>query len=117
MSKSKILIATYFLLSVLGLVATWYYNFQYFAASDSINFVPYLKTLLVNPATTAVTIDIYFAALVFSVWAVQESKRVGMRWPVIYIVLCFGVGIAFAFPLFLAIREKIISQTDSTNTV
>ncbi|WP_417429460.1 DUF2834 domain-containing protein [Kiloniella sp.] len=106
MPKFKFLISIYLILSILGLLATWYYNFQYFSMSESINFGPYLKALLVNPATTAVTVDIYFTAVVFSVWVLVESKRVGMKYPYIYVLLCFGVGIAFSFPLFLAFREK-----------
>ena len=110
MSKLKLLIPIYLSLSILGLVITWYYNFQYFAASENIYFSTYLETLLVNPATTAVTIDIYIVALVFSIWVFSESKRVNMKWPFLYVVLSFGVGLAFAFPLFLAMRERIISR-------
>ncbi|WP_020592168.1 DUF2834 domain-containing protein [Kiloniella laminariae] len=111
--KSKPLVFIYFTLSILGLLATWYYNFQYFSTSDSLNFGPYLKALLANSATTAVTIDIYFTAVVFSLWVLVESKRAGMKWAYIYILLCFGVGIAFSFPLFLAFREKKYQEMSS----
>jgi hypothetical protein len=112
MSKSKLLIAVYFFLSILGLIATWYYNIQYFIGSDSIEFIPYLQSATVNPATTAITIDIYFSALVFSIWAFLESKRVGVKWPMVYVLLCFGVGLAFALPLFLAFREREIARSN-----
>jgi hypothetical protein len=110
MSKSKILIANYCFLSVVGLIATWYYNIQYFIGSDSIELIPYLQSATVNPATTAITIDIYLSALVFSIWAFLESKRVGIKWPMVYVLLCFAIGLAFAFPLFLAFRERAIAQ-------
>lgn len=108
MTKHKLLFYVYLILSVLGLLGTWYFNFQYFVASDSSYFIPYLKTLLVNTATTAVTIDIYFSAAVFSVWVFQDSKVIKVKWPYIYLILCFSLGLAFAFPLFLAFRERAI---------
>lgn len=108
--KSRTLVTVYLLLSVIGLIATWYYNLQYFVGSGNIEFGPYLQSATINPAATAITVDIYFSVLVFSIWAFRESKRIGMKWPAAYVVLCFGVGLAFAFPLFLAFRERAIMR-------
>lgn len=101
----------YFCLAVFGLVATWFYNLQYFAGASTYAFTPYLQSALVNAVTTAITIDIYICALVFSIWAWRESNRIGMSNSWLYIVLAFGVGLAFAFPLFLAFRETHLGNS------
>lgn len=100
----------YFLMSVVGLILPWIFNLEYFANSENIHFLPYLNTLTVNPATTGLTIDVYLAALVFSVWLVKESHELRIKNSFLYIIACFGLGIAFAFPLFLAVRESKIAS-------
>jgi len=97
----------YFGLAALGLVATWYFNLQYFAGGGSVAPGPFFSSALVNPLTTAITVDVYWAALVFSVWALAERRQTPspVAWP--YIVLCFAVGLAFAFPLYLGRRQQL----------
>lgn len=85
---------------------------SYFVGSGNIEFGPHLQSATVNPAATAITVDIYFSVLVFSPWAFRESKRIGVKWPAAYAVLSFGVGLAFAFPLFLAFRERAIMRIE-----
>ncbi len=111
MTNTKLFSTIYFALAILGLVATWVFNLQYFIASQDIAFSTYLRTLLVNPATTAVTIDIYVCAVVFSIWVFREAKRVGMKWPFAYVLLSFGIGLGFALPLFLGFREGAIAKS------
>jgi uncharacterized membrane protein len=93
-------------LATLGLCATWFYNLQYFASASSFAFSLYLQNALVNSVTTAITIDIYICAGIFSVWAWREAGSLGMKNVWVYVVLAFGIGLAFAFPLFLATRES-----------
>ncbi len=109
MSSSRFAVV-YFVLAAFGLVATWVFNIQYFIASGDISFTTYLRTLLVNPATTAVTIDIYACALVFSIWVFREAKRLEMKLPSAYVLLSFGLGLGFALPLFLGFREIALAR-------
>lgn len=108
MSKSKTLFYTYMAIAIIGLAFVSYYNFLYFSGSTDIYFTTYLKTLLVNHATTALTLDIYVCALVFSIWVWNDSRSLNLKWPFLYIALCFGVGLAFALPLYLAMRERAL---------
>lgn len=68
-----------------------------------------------NSLTAAITIDVYLSALVFSVWVVSDAKRhrIKRAWP--YVVLCFCVGLAISFPLYLANRERaaLDAKTDA----
>jgi hypothetical protein len=109
---SKSFSSIYFTLSIFGLCATWYYNIQYFTQVGAAAFSTYLQSALVNLVTTGITVDVYFSAFVFSIWVFRESTRVGLQRPFVYIVLCFAVGLAFALPLFLAVRELKLTQNN-----
>jgi hypothetical protein len=95
----------YAVAALVGLVATWYFNLQYFAQGGSVAPAAFFSAAGANALTTAITIDVYIAAIVFSAWVITERQRPGAPRPLPYIVLCFAVGLAFAFPLYLAVRE------------
>ena len=98
--------SVYFICAIAGLVATWYFNWQYIAGGGGILPSQFFGAAFANVLTTAITIDVYCAAFVFSIWVFAESKRDGVKWPWLYVALCFSVGLAFAFPLYLAFKER-----------
>lgn len=100
----------YYAFAAIGLVATWYFNLQYFSGGGSLAPGPFFATAFANPLTTAITLDVYWAALVFSFWAVAERSRPGSPRPWLYIALCFAAGLAFAFPLYLGRRAQLRSR-------
>lgn len=110
MKKIRPLTLIYFAMAVVGLSATWYYNIHFFAEGGSIAPDQFFGAAFANNLTTAITIDIYISALVFSIWLWFEAKTKRIKWPMLYIVLCFGIGLAFALPLFLGIRELAINR-------
>lgn len=93
-------------LAVLGLLATWPFNLQYLLQGGSLAPQAFFGAAFANALTTAITIDIYIAALAFSVFAVVDARRSGVKRPWLYVLLCFCVGLAIAFPLYLARREQ-----------
>jgi hypothetical protein len=96
----------FFVLAAIGLVLPWIYNVQYFAAGGSVMPGPFFSAAFANALTTAITLDVYIAAIVFSLWAFAESQRLSLKRPWLYVVLTFFIGLSFAFPLFLAMRER-----------
>ncbi len=98
----------YFVLALIGFIVPWIYNLKHFVASGTIMLVPFLKMALANDVTTAITLDVYVAAVVFSVWVFVEYQRVRVARPCFYVLLAFLVGLSFAFPLFLAMRERAL---------
>ena len=102
----------YYVLATVGLVATWYFNVQFFLGGGSVAPSSFFGSAFANALTTAITVDIYWAALVFSVWVVLERSRSSSPRPLLYILLCFGVGLAFAFPLYLARRCQLLAQLE-----
>lgn len=106
MKNKSHLVTLYRLLAVVGFLATWYYNGQYILGGGSLMPAPFFGAAFANLLTTAITIDVYLSALVFSVWVVSDGQRHAIQRPWLYIALCFLVGLAVAFPIYLAVREK-----------
>lgn len=97
---SQLLAGTYAALAVVGLVGTWYFNLTYRGGD-------YLADWFANAASSSAAVDILVVFVVCVVFFVRESRRLGWRpWvPVVFAVLSLLVAVAFAFPLFLALRE------------
>ncbi len=110
MKNKPNLVALYRLLAAIGFLATWYYNSQYILEGGSLMPAQFFGAAFANLLTTALTIDVYLSALVFSIWVVSDSKRHTIQRPWLYIALCFLVGLAVAFPLYLAVREKALNE-------
>lgn len=102
----------YFAVAIIALLVTWYFNIQFLVQGGSIMPAVFFGAAFANPLTTSITLDVIFAAIVFSIWVVSESKRLGLRRSWVYIVLCFAVALAVAFPLFLGIRALKLQRQD-----
>jgi hypothetical protein len=108
---SKLPERVYYALAAIGLVLTWSFNIQFFAGGGSIAPGSFLPSAFANPLTTSITLDVYWAALVFSVWVVASKGEPFAPPPWLYIVLCFAVALAFAFPLYLGRRQQLRRMT------
>ena len=96
----------YLLLALAGLVMTWYYNLQFIAESGgSFDISAFLAASSSTAAAKSLTWDLTIACLAGLLWIFFESRRLGLRFFWIYIILAFGIAYAFAFPLFLFIRQ------------
>jgi Terpene cyclase DEP1 len=100
--------SVFFLLAAVGLVAPWIFNAQYFLSGGSVLPGAFFGAAFANSLTTAITLDVYIAAIVFSVWVFVESKRVRVARSWLYVVLTFFVGLSFALPLYLGMRERAL---------
>lgn len=96
----------YYFLALIGLIATWLFNGQYFLGGGGLSPNEFFGAAFANPLTTAITLDVYLSALVFSIWVIRDSRIASVKRAWLYVLLCFGVGLAIAFPLYLARREK-----------
>lgn len=110
MNRVSTLATLYYTLALIGLLVTWYYNGQYLLNGGGLGPDAFFGSAFANALTTAITLDVYFAALVFSVWVFSDSRRHALKRPWRYVVLCFGVGLAIAFPLYLANRERALGE-------
>ncbi|GAB2572011.1 DUF2834 domain-containing protein [Microlunatus antarcticus] len=97
---SLLLASTYAALAVVGLVGTWYFNLGYRGGN-------YVGDWFANAASSSAAVDILVVFVVCVALYVRESRRLGWRaWvPVVFAVMSLVPAVAFAFPLFLALRE------------
>lgn len=98
-SRSRI----YLLLSMAGLVGTWYFNIL--AIQQGSDFFSDWSS---SPAVSSATTDLLVAASAASIFMYFEGKRLKMKNVWLYILGSFVTAIAFTFPLFLAMRERKI---------
>jgi len=71
-----------------------------------------LEGMFANRISTIFMIDLLFAVVVFFIWTYIDSKKakvqkIGLVW-----VLTMLLGLAGAFPLYLYLKEKAISNDD-----
>ena len=96
----------YLVLALLGLVGTAVANGLAVAARRDF-FGDWVRS---GPAVTSLTVDLGIAAVAGSVLIVVEARRLGMRHAWVYLVLAGVTAFAFAFPLFLANRERALTR-------
>jgi len=58
-----------------------------------------------NAASRSLSWDLTIACFAGLTWIFFECRRLGLRFFWVYILLAFSVAYAFAFPLFLFIRQ------------
>ena len=100
----------YLLIAIGGLVAT--------ATANALSVVQ-MRNLVHDwfqggPAVSSLTYDLLGVAIAAGVLIVLESKRIGMRHAWLLLPLACVTAIAFAFPLFLALRERRLSATPAS---
>jgi hypothetical protein len=108
MSLTRII---YLLLAIAGLGMTWYYNLQFIADSGGgFDVAEFMAAGATNAAAKSLSWDLAIACITGLTWIYFESRRMGLRFFWVYIVLAFGVAFAFAFPLFLFVRQGKLEQ-------
>lgn len=99
------LAVVYLLLSIGGLVGTWWFNVRAFIEQRN-----YLGDLFSSgPSVTSISIDLLVVAAAGSVFIIVEARRLGMRFGLLYVVGSALTAFAFTFPLFLAMRQRALN--------
>lgn len=110
MPKKATLALFYYLLAAIALLVTWFYNGQYLLNGGGLGPGEFFGAAFANSLTTAITLDVYLAAVAFSVWVASDARRLAIKRWWLYVVLCFGIGLAISLPLYLAAREKSLTN-------
>ena len=101
----------YLVLTIVGLVMTWKYNLQFISESGgAFDLAKFMADSSTNAASQSLSWDLAIACFAGLLWIYFESKRLGMRFFWAYILLAFGIAYAFAFPLFLFIRQGRLEE-------
>ncbi|MDR6905742.1 hypothetical protein J2X63_001428 [Agromyces sp. 3263] len=96
------LAVVYLLLSIAGLIGTWWFN-----ALAIVGLHDFIGDLVSSgPAVSSITVDLLVAAIAGSIFIIVEARRIGMRFGWLYVVASGLTAFAFTFPLFLAMRQR-----------
>ncbi len=95
----------YLSVAAIGLVGTAYFNITGFTSGSGNFFAAWFA----NPAVSSLSVDLLATASAASIFIIIEGRRLGMRWPWLYVLGSFVTAVAFVFPLFLAMRERHMS--------
>lgn len=96
----------YLVIAVVGLGGTWWFNAL--AIVQMNDFVTDLVTS--GPAVSSITVDLLVVAVAGSVFILVEARRLRMRFGWLYVVGSALTAFAFTFPLFLAMRQRRITE-------
>ena len=98
-------------LSIIGIIVTWYFNIQYIQESGGFSLLSFIESVYANSASSSISNDLLVVGTVFLFWSYAEAKRLGMRHWWVYLVLTFLIAIAFTFPLFMLMRERALEES------
>jgi Terpene cyclase DEP1 len=110
--------ASYLLAGVVALVLTWPHAFQWIADGGNIlNPVEFFGDAIAAGGTAAfLSIDMAIAWLMFMVWVVSDSNRIGLGYKVgwLFVALSY-IGVSMAFPVYLVTRERYLDKRARTD--
>lgn len=86
-------------LALVGLVLPWWHHLRYLYGGGSLAPAAFFGAAFANPLTTAITLDVYLAAVAFCIGVAQDADAGPRRWWAV--PLTFGIGLSFALPLYL----------------
>jgi putative Ca2+/H+ antiporter (TMEM165/GDT1 family) len=92
--------------SVVGFVFANTMVTVFFAHHGSVDFGAYFSAWFASLPAAQITGDIGIAFVAFSLWAAWEGRRLGMRSWWMPIPASLGIGLCFALPLFLFLRDR-----------
>lgn len=76
-----------------------------FLASNGLDVTGYFTLWVDSLPATQLTLDLVLVSATFIVWSVVDARRNALRWWFVVPATCL-VGICFAVPLYLLIRER-----------
>jgi Terpene cyclase DEP1 len=109
-TKDKLICATYALIALLAIPATWINNIAFMQQPNN-SFMDFVNAAYVNAAAASLSNDLLFIAIAASMFMAIEGKRIGIRYTWLYIVLSGITAISITFPLFLLARHIKLTNT------
>ncbi len=96
----------YLTLSIIGLVSAWVLN-----GIVAVTGQDYLGAWFGTAVDWVLSADLTIVAIAAVVFMIVEARRIGMKRVWLYILLSGITAMAFTFPLFLAMRERRLSES------
>jgi Terpene cyclase DEP1 len=103
----------FLIVGVAALFLTWPHAFDWMRGGGNIlNPVQFFADAINAGGTAAfLSIDMAIAWLVFMVWVVGDTRRIGMgaKWGWFFVALSY-IGVSMAFPVYLITRERFLDR-------
>ena len=104
----------YAVLAAAGLLVPGYFNVMYAVSGGSlIDPLEFFGYGWQTPAARSITMDLFISYFAFVVFAIVESRRVGMRNGWAYPLAALALGMASMFPLYLLMRERHLRRLEA----
>jgi hypothetical protein len=97
------MVVVYLLLSVAGLVGTWFFNLRFSPAEGACG---YVAAAFANNASSSIAVDVIVVATAAVAFMIVEGYRLRMRVTWFTVLATLPIAVAFTFPLFLAFRHR-----------
>ena len=105
-------------LSIVGLLTTWHFNFQFMELTQAtlltFDLGEFIRGGFANPAAASLSMDLAIGGLAASFFIFFEGRRLPIKYWWVYLLLANLVAFAFAFPLFLMMRERKLDEIQGT---
>jgi Terpene cyclase DEP1 len=116
-NKDKLICATYALIAIVALPATWIENLAFMQQPNN-SFSDFFVAAYANAAAASLANDLFLLAIAASIFMVIEGKRVGVRYVWLYLLLSGILAISVTFPLFLIARHlKLVNEQSEKSPV
>lgn len=96
----------YLALAVIGLIGTWAYNVT--AIIERRDFLG--DWFGGGPSVSSLTTDLLVVAIAAVIFMIVEGRRLRMKRVWLIVLTAPVIALAFAFPLFLALRERALAE-------
>lgn len=108
--KTTALQVFYFVLAIIGLFVTWYFNLQ----PRETGFIADLYT---NSASSSIANDLFVVVAAFLVWSFVETGRLKISywWWTACFIFTFLIAAATTVPLYLLLRERRLVAMEKTS--
>ena len=101
----------YGICTLAGIIATMHFNIQFIIEHQGFSVETFIAENYANNASASISNDFLVILAVFIIWSFFEAKRLAMPYWWLYILLTFGVALAFSLPLFLLMRERYLARS------
>jgi Terpene cyclase DEP1 len=98
----------YLIAAIVGAIAPYATYFGYLAAYPGASGA--LSLAWGSPIAAATLVDFTISCLVFWPFVFVESRRLNIKWPLLFVVSNCLIGLSFALPLFLYCREIALEK-------
>jgi hypothetical protein len=97
----------YLVLAIIGFMAPYYFFLQ-LPGENGFDLPLLIQPLLANNLLRGVAMDLTVSVIVFWAYMFAEANKLQMKNAWLYVLATLLVGMSFAFPLFLYVRERTL---------